>query len=694
MGTITVANLGKAYRQYPSRWSRLAEWLIPGHKPRHTLKWVLQDINFTVAPGEAVGIIGINGAGKSTLLKMITGTTQPTTGCVGITGRVAALLELGMGFHPDFTGRQNAVMAGQLLGYTVDEIARLMPEIEAFAEIGDYIDQPVRVYSSGMQMRLAFSVATGQRPDVLIVDEALSVGDAYFQHKSFDRIRKFREQGTTLLLVSHDKQAIQSICDRAILLNAGRLAMQGEPEAVMDYYNAMLSDNQNQTVITTSSEVSYQGTESGTFDVVITYAKIKDLNGNDLTAVSVGQSIVVHLRVLVNKDVPNFVLGCGFKDRYGQLVFGTNTNYTGQVIENCKAGDEYAFEISYDANFGVGTYSLIVGVHASPTHLEGNYHWIDRAAVFNVINVDKKEFAGLAWGEMNFHFSKHRPADGLASEHKEKSTRLAKASYGHMFVYESDAVIGASLLATGGFQEQKIKDVVLFLKERHSFCPEVFVDIGANIGTHSVYALKSGLFKRGVAFEPDDDNFRLLAENLRINGISDSLHAYKKALSDRGAKIEMELSNTNYGDHRICHDPQTTVSFGEESERALATVECTTLDAHLREHGEQWRDCLIWMDTQGHEGQIFRGGTDFFSKCPGTVYVVTEFWPYGLERSGGKDAYFGFLEGCARIFDLGQEGWQEGEGVGLGKLQEMYREMLSRTEKEYHPHTDLLLIVR
>ena len=156
---------------------------------------MLQDINFSVNPGEAVGIIGINGAGKSTLLKMITGTTQPTTGSVHITGRVAALLELGMGFHPDFTGRQNAFMAGQLLGYSVEEIARLMPEIEAFAEIGDYIDQPVRVYSSGMQMRLAFSVATAIRPDVLIVDEALSVGDAYFQHKSFDRIRQFREAG-------------------------------------------------------------------------------------------------------------------------------------------------------------------------------------------------------------------------------------------------------------------------------------------------------------------------------------------------------------------------------------------------------------------------------------------------------------------------------------------------------------------
>ena len=156
MGAIVVTNLGKAYKQYPTRWSRLGEWVLPFRGLSHKLKWVLQEVSFQVAPGEAVGLIGINGAGKSTLLKLITGTTQPTTGSVAMTGTVAALLELGMGFHPDFTGRQNVVMAGQLLGLSVEEITQLMPEIEEFAGIGDYIDQPVRVYSSGMQMRLAF----------------------------------------------------------------------------------------------------------------------------------------------------------------------------------------------------------------------------------------------------------------------------------------------------------------------------------------------------------------------------------------------------------------------------------------------------------------------------------------------------------------------------------------------------------
>lgn len=397
MGTITVTNLGKAYKQYPNRWSRLAEWLIPGHRSRHTLRWVLQEVDFKVNPGEAVGIIGINGAGKSTLLKMIAGTTQPTTGHVHITGRVAALLELGMGFHPDFTGRQNAYMAGQLLGYRVEEIARLMPEIEAFAEIGEYIDQPVRVYSSGMQVRLAFSVATAHRPDVLIVDEALSVGDAYFQHKSFDRIREFRKLGTTLLIVSHDKGAIQSICDRAILLNAGKLAMEGEPEAVMDYYNAMLANNQNQTV---KQEVTVEGkiqTVSGTREANVVDIALLDVSGNRVEMVDVGQPVILRVLVKTNCNIERLVLGYGIKDRLGQVVYGTNTYLKQQVLENIPAASDICFDIAFPANLGPGNYSVQTALCSSDTHLVNNYEWRDLALVFNVININKSHFAGVAW---------------------------------------------------------------------------------------------------------------------------------------------------------------------------------------------------------------------------------------------------------------------------------------------------------
>lgn len=397
MGRIQVKGLGKAYRQYNNRWSRLAEWFLPGHQQRHQRKWVLQDISFEVMAGEAVGIIGINGAGKSTLLKLITGTTRPTTGSISMTGRVAAMLELGMGFHPDFTGRQNAHMAAQLLGISVEDINRLMPDIEAFAEIGEYIDQPVRVYSSGMQMRLAFSVATAIRPDILIVDEALSVGDAYFQHKSFDRIREFRKLGTTLLIVSHDKGAIQSICDRAILLDGGHLRAQGDPETIMDYYNAMLADRENQSVRQQVKDNGRTQTVSGTGEACIEQVRLFNMQDQRIEVVSTGQTVRFQVDVAIMKALPDLVLGFMIKDRLGQPVFGTNTHYLKQSLVALQAGQKLVFDIKLDANLGPGSYSLALALHAGETHVVKNFEWRDLAFVFQVLNTDKPEFVGVTW---------------------------------------------------------------------------------------------------------------------------------------------------------------------------------------------------------------------------------------------------------------------------------------------------------
>jgi lipopolysaccharide transport system ATP-binding protein len=396
MGTISVRNLGKAYKRYPNRWSRLIEWMTPFGKPRHKLNWVLEKINFDIKAGESIGIIGTNGAGKSTLLKMISGTSQPNSGEIQITGRVAALLELGMGFHPDFTGRQNVFMAGQLLGYGVDEISSLMSKIEAFAEIGEYIDQPVRFYSSGMQMRLAFSVATAHRPDILIVDEALSVGDAYFQHKCFDRIREFREQGTTLLIVSHDKMAIQSICDRAILLNGGGIALEGKPEEVMDYYNALIADRENQTVRQEALESGKVQTISGSGECQIDSIALL-ANQKETDVIQVGQAVSLRVKIRCEKDVNSLVFGYMIKDRVGQSVFGTNTHHLGKEILNLKAGDQVDLTLNFTANLGPGTYSLAAALHAHDSHLSKNYEWRDHALVFSVINTNQDHFLGVNW---------------------------------------------------------------------------------------------------------------------------------------------------------------------------------------------------------------------------------------------------------------------------------------------------------
>jgi len=399
MGSIRVKQLGKAYKQYTHRWSRLGEWLLPWRGTRHRLKWVLEDINFQLAPGEAVGIIGINGAGKSTLLKLITGTAQPTTGSVQIEGRVAALLELGMGFHPDFTGRQNAYMAGQLIGLSVSEISTLMPEIEAFADIGDYIDQPVRVYSSGMQMRLAFSVATVRRPDVLIVDEALSVGDAYFQHKSFERIRQFRQQGTTLLIVSHDRAAMQAICDRAILLDRGRLAKQGTPEEVMDYYNALIAERENSTVEQTVTAEGRVQTSSGSGAATVTDITLENADGAALEMVNVGSAVTLVVQVRVRDDLPRLVLGYMIKDRLGQPIYGTNTHHMQQPLENVRAGETIEYRFRFPLNLGPGSYSVTTALTSSETHLADNYEWRDLAFLFMVMNMNRREFVGSSWLE-------------------------------------------------------------------------------------------------------------------------------------------------------------------------------------------------------------------------------------------------------------------------------------------------------
>ncbi|UTY58022.1 ABC transporter ATP-binding protein [Massilia sp. erpn] len=396
-GQIHVSQLGKAYKRYPNHRARLLEWLWPFGGARHQPIWVLQDISFQVAPGQALGIIGINGAGKSTLLKLITGTAAATTGSVQMGGRVAALLELGMGFHPDFSGRQNVFMAGQLLGLTLEELGALMPAIEAFAEIGDYIDQPVRVYSSGMQMRLAFAVATAKRPDVLIVDEALSVGDAYFQHKSFERIRQFRAEGTTLLIVSHDKGAIQSVCDRAILLDGGRVSREGPPEEIMDYYNALIAARENQTVRLETTDSGKVQTISGSGEAGVRDIALLNAEGERVELIGAGSPATLRITVAVHADIPNLTLGIRIKDRLGQNIFGTNTHHLGQPIGAVTAGQQLTVDFAFPLNLGPGSYSVATALHSADTHLVDNYEWRDLALVFNVMNMQLPYFEGCTW---------------------------------------------------------------------------------------------------------------------------------------------------------------------------------------------------------------------------------------------------------------------------------------------------------
>jgi lipopolysaccharide transport system ATP-binding protein len=393
---LVVENIGKAYVEYGSEIRRFARWFgVPiAPKAEH---WVIRNVTFRVDPGESIGIIGQNGAGKSTVLKMITGTTRPTQGKVALHGRVSALLELGLGFNAELTGRENAVQSAGLMGIAQEDIARLLPSVEEFAEIGDYFDQPMRTYSSGMQMRVAFSVATAVRPDILIVDEALAVGDAYFIHKCFQRIREFREAGTTLLIVSHDPTAIQALCDRAILLDGGRMVLDGLPQEVFDYYNALVAEKENSTVRTQQSRDGATVTESGTGEAAIKALELLDDSGLRIEYAGVGQAVCLRAQVAVNAPIGRLVYGYMIRDRLGQPVFGTNTHHTDQACDDLLPGDTLEFLARFPMTLGPGSYSVSVSLSSTETHLVKNYQWRDLALVFNVANLDWPQFVGTAW---------------------------------------------------------------------------------------------------------------------------------------------------------------------------------------------------------------------------------------------------------------------------------------------------------
>lgn len=393
---IHVSNVSKSYRKFQNEFHRFLSWFgLKSSSIEHTD--VLNNINFSVAEGEAVGLVGENGAGKSTLLKIITGTVQPSLGNIAVNGRISAILELGLGFNPEMTGKQNVYLSAGVMGFRQNEIDGLIDGILAFSELGSYFHEPVRTYSSGMQMRLAFSIATAVRPTVLIIDEALSVGDTYFQHKSFNRIKEFREQGTTLLFVSHDRSAIQTLCNRAILLEKGTIIKDGKPEEVMDFYNALISEKENSTVVVKTLESGDIQTTSGTEEAIIDSVSLHNKTGDTVEYIGVGDSVKLILSVKINDNIDNLVMGMAIKNRLGQVIYGTNTWHTEQSLTNLTQGSYVNYTVNFDAELGTGSYSVAIALHDSETHLTKNYEWRDLALVFNVVNVDKPVFEGCSW---------------------------------------------------------------------------------------------------------------------------------------------------------------------------------------------------------------------------------------------------------------------------------------------------------
>jgi lipopolysaccharide transport system ATP-binding protein len=413
MGRIHVRDLGKFYKRYERPSARLTEWLSLGRLQRHEPVWVLRGVSFEVRPGEALAIVGRNGAGKSTLLRLVNGTLRQSEGALEVNGRVAAL-ELGMRFSGELTGLENVFMAGQMLGLSSGQITELLPEITAFSELTDHLKQPIRTYSSGMRLRLAFSIATAVRPDILLVDEALAVGDARFQQKCIARIRRFLDEGSCLIFVSHDPLTVRSLCSWALLLEDGHKLREGPPAQVLDYYNALLAGLDGKLDIEQEEKALETAvTRSGDGQVVIESIELLGDDGPQ-RSFSVGSPLRIHVRGRAAEDVEDLTVGVAIRDRLGNHVFGTNSYHLDDQVHPLESGDVFDAEFRLPTNLGPDRYTVTAALHAGRVHLEGSYDWWDHAVAFEVVPGPEPFFVGRVYLPASLHFEKRTPEAGPA----------------------------------------------------------------------------------------------------------------------------------------------------------------------------------------------------------------------------------------------------------------------------------------
>ena len=395
---LRVERVSKQYRIYRRPGDRLTESLTRGRVKRHREFWALRDINFEINAGTTTGIIGPNGCGKSTLLQIIAGTLEPTEGGVWREGRVAALLELGAGFDPEGTGVENVFMNAALMGFSRRETERLFPAIERFAEIGPFIHQPVKTYSSGMFVRLAFAVAASVEPDILVIDEALAVGDAVFQHRCLRRIKELQERGATVLFVSHDAAAVLALCTRAVLLSAGRVIGDGAPSDVLHNYQRIVMEREQAY----EEETAHAGTTDadafageevevaapprytyrhgdGTAEIVS--AELIDAARRPAEVVETGAPVTVRVRARFQRAADDAVVGFLITDQRGVHAYGTNTKEQQIDFGQLRRGDTIEVSFAFNCWLARGQFSISLAVHSR----DGiSYDWLDGVIFFQV----------------------------------------------------------------------------------------------------------------------------------------------------------------------------------------------------------------------------------------------------------------------------------------------------------------------
>lgn len=394
---IEVKDVDKVYKLYEKPSDRIKEALGLGSKVRHTDHKALSDVSMTIYQGETVGIIGTNGSGKSTILKIITGVLNPTAGEVKVNGRISALLELGAGFNMEYNGIENIYLNGTMIGFTEKEIDEKLQSILDFADIGEYVYQPVKTYSSGMFVRLAFAVAINIDPEILIVDEALSVGDVFFQAKCYHKFEEFKAMGKTILFVSHDLSSIAKYCDRVVLLNQGTKLGEGAPKEMIDTYKQVLVgqyqlpesssegnllEDEDIRKLASGQNINPDLLEYGSKKAEIVEYYFTDDKGIRTSAVVKGSRFTIHMKVEIKEDIQAPIFAFSFKNIKGTEITGTNTMFEKSFLEPVSAGDVKEITFEQEMNLQGGDYLLSLGV----TGYEGDtftvYH-----RLYDVINL-------------------------------------------------------------------------------------------------------------------------------------------------------------------------------------------------------------------------------------------------------------------------------------------------------------------
>jgi lipopolysaccharide transport system ATP-binding protein len=392
---LRVTDLTKHFHFYRHPWDRVVETLSGGRLRRSERFVALDGVSFEVRRGGSLGVVGMNGAGKSTLLRLIAGTLYPTSGTIEAGGRIASLLELGTGFHPAFTGRQNAEMNARFLGLGEEEIAARMGDVIAFAELGPFIDRTLRTYSAGMLLRLGFAVAVNVEADILLIDEALAVGDLSFQQKCIARVLDIRRRGVSTVFVSHDFAAVRALCDEVALLHHGRIVERGAPAAALERYNALIAGHGREEAPgkTEAGAPRRFGNGAATIEAV----EVGDAHGTPLRALICGAAAEIRVRVRFHRALARPTVGILLRDRFGNDVFGTNTFLQRLDTGDYAAGQAATFVFRLQVDLGPADYSLAASVHSGESHVQDCYDWIDRCLWLRVLAPAEQRSVGSAY---------------------------------------------------------------------------------------------------------------------------------------------------------------------------------------------------------------------------------------------------------------------------------------------------------